>query len=518
MKDLDSKIKNFIRNSISNEITRKNVSTQSNVYVHKKVMTNKADTDGFYSPLALTNSPADVSQTLVLVDKEPELNWGHECEYRMYNGDTGDHIETIQAQFPPASFIINNEDYESVGPLAQLKSLSKGNIEIKPIPGLSKLNVTITGNKYAILFSGMSNNRHLNDLEYLYRVLIDIYNFDPNNITVLNFDGTLNYSGSPKPVGNWPGDNTPYRIKINGQGSKSSLESTLDSYKNKLSCDDLLLIHANNHGGGPTVQGGTQPCTLCCYPSWGSFTDVMFGDKLKAFPQFDTLVVMMEQCHSGGFSNPTITNSTANATVFSAACLPWKGSAGGADFDPYAYNWIKKIGENNQVTVHDAYVYAKGHTVSYDTPNEADKPKDCGKSITLKGGSMPTKLIGIQAACNNKYVCAEDGGNQPLIANRDWIRGWETFKLVDLGSGKVAMQACNGKYVCAEDGGNQPLIANRDWIRGWETFEYIDKGNNKFALKACNGKYVCTEDGGSKSLIANRDAIGSWETFSLILT
>ena len=41
-----------------------------------------------------------------------------------------------------------------------------------------------------ILYSGMSNMRHLNDLEFCYRMLIDRYAFDPKNIYVLNYDGT----------------------------------------------------------------------------------------------------------------------------------------------------------------------------------------------------------------------------------------------------------------------------------------------------------------------------------------
>jgi hypothetical protein len=154
--------------------------------------------------------------------------------------------------------------------------------------------------------------------------------------------------------------------------------------------------------------------------------------------------------------------------------------------------------------------------VSLVCPTSGCRGEDCTRTTEF-ANLIGTKLIGIQAMCNNKYVCAEDAGNKSLIANRDLIRGWETFKLIDLGSGKVAMQAVNGKYVCAEEGGKLPLIANRDWIRGWETFEYIDKGNSKFALKAWNGKYVCAEERGSKPLIANRDWIRGWEIFSLKL-
>lgn len=336
-----------------------------------------ADSSDLHNLPKTANSPSAIPQVLVLVDKEPECNWAHKCEYKMFNGNTGEYIETIQALLPPASFILNYEDYEPVGTLVKPKPISEGNITLKPIPGLDKLFNSVNGKKYAVLFSGMSNNRHLNDLEYLYRVLIDIYNFDPQNITVLNYDGTLNYSGSPKPIKKWPGDNTDYRIRINGAGTRDSLINAINNYKNRITADDLLFIHTNNHGGGP------DPCTICCYPDWDSLTDVEFGEKLAAFPQFDTLVVMMEQCHSGGFSDKTIQNSKASKTVFSAACLPDRSSMGGSDFDPYAYNWIKKVSESSQITVYDAYVYAKEHTDSYDTPNEADKPQDCCRHITL---------------------------------------------------------------------------------------------------------------------------------------
>ena len=171
-----------------------------------------------------------------------------------------------------------------------------------------------------------------------------------------------------------------------------------------------------------------------------------------------------------------------------------------------------------------------GNSFGEENPYDPGSPKEkgyfriaygeCGidDSMNTIDSFVSTKLVGIKALCNNKYVCAEDAGAKPLIANRDWIRGWEKFEVIDKGNNKIALKACNGKYVCAEDAGNKPLIANRDWIRGWEIFEYIDKGGNKFALKACNGKYVCAEDAGNKPLIANRDWIKGWEMFSRVLT
>jgi hypothetical protein len=156
-------------------------------------------------------------------------------------------------------------------------------------------------------------------------------------------------------------------------------------------------------------------------------------------------------------------------------------------------------------------------TVSWAPEDYVD---DCGQYTKVISSAEVDihyhKQIALRAAANNKYVCAENGGNLPLIANRDGIGSWETFGLIDLGNNKVALLAVNGKYVCAENGGNLPLIANRNGIGSWETFDLINLGNNNIALKAVNGKYVCAENGGNLPLIANRNGIGSWETFGLI--
>ena len=54
------------------------------------------------------------------------------------------------------------------------------------------------GQRFAILFSGMSNVRHVNNLEFMYRMLVDDYAFDEANICVLNYDGSLNYRTGPR--------------------------------------------------------------------------------------------------------------------------------------------------------------------------------------------------------------------------------------------------------------------------------------------------------------------------------
>jgi type 1 glutamine amidotransferase len=138
-------------------------------------------------------------------------------------------------------------------------------------------------------------------------------------------------------------------------------------------------------------------------------------------------------------------------------------------------------------------------------------PADC---------SVPTgpSVISLRARVNGRYVTAENGGSQPLIANRTAIGPWEQFDQIDAGGGLVALRAhANNNYVCAENAGASALIANRTAVGSWEKFQLIRNADGSVSLKAnANGRYVTAENAGASALIANRTAIGSWEEFDLI--
>lgn len=127
----------------------------------------------------------------------------------------------------------------------------------------------------------------------------------------------------------------------------------------------------------------------------------------------------------------------------------------------------------------------------------------------------PAKPIALRAN-NGQYLCAELGGGGIVSATRNWIGGWETFGLVNLGSGNAAIRASNGQYVCAEGGGGNRVVADRSARSYWETFGLEDLGNGNVALKASDGHYVCAELGGGDDVVANRPSRGAWETFKLI--
>jgi hypothetical protein len=107
-------------------------------------------------------------------------------------------------------------------------------------------------------------------------------------------------------------------------------------------------------------------------------------------------------------------------------------------------------------------------------------------------------------------------GGSPLTAALPTAT--ETFTIADLGGGSVALRsAATGKYVCADQAGAAPLVADRDAIGLWETVTRVPNPDGSVSFRsAANGRYVCAEDGGAGALIANRAAIDPWESFDLV--
>ena len=139
--------------------------------------------------------------------------------------------------------------------------------------------------------------------------------------------------------------------------------------------------------------------------------------------------------------------------------------------------------------------------------------------IGLDGGSTgTTRAISLRSHANGQYVCADNAGVAPLIANRTAIGPWETFDLIDQGNGNVALRShANNEIVTADNAGASPLIANRTTVGGWETFQLVHNGDGSVSLKAqADNDYVTADNAGASPLIANRTAIGPWEEFDLI--
>lgn len=319
--------------------------------------------------------PLERDTIMVFADDAPRYNWAHACRYLLHDAKTGEMYREVRAQFPP---YMGNDVPRTYEVFHQPVRIADAGLYYPILPIFRCPIRWPKGRRYAVLFAGASNNRHTNDLEFLYRTLRDIYGFAAGDIYVLNYDGTINYNGGPKPVANWPGDSTAYRMPVNGKGTKADLDSVLNTLKGKLKTDDLLLIHTNNHGG----HNGTESY-LCTYTG-ADYLASDFAAKLGTLPKYACLMVMMEQCHSGGFNAGILAHSTAKLTSVSSACEELRSSIGGADFDPFARDWMAAmtgdtpyggalasnpdVDSSGKVSAREAHNYADSVKDPYDTP------------------------------------------------------------------------------------------------------------------------------------------------------
>jgi len=147
-----------------------------------------------------------------------------------------------------------------------------------------------------------------------------------------------------------------------------------------------------------------------------------------------------------------------------------------------------------------------------------------GYTATTSGNSwqvarklVPGTNVSLQAVgANSKYVTAPST-TSPLIASSTTVGALQTFNVVDMGGGKVALKnTSSNQYVCADNAGASSLIANRPSAGAWETFMEVVAGSGNIALMAMvNDQYVTAENAGANPLIANRTSVGGWETFAV---
>jgi hypothetical protein len=298
---------------------------KTNLYVDERVIPS-GETIGPGRQKIVTKRPS----ILVFADDQPDADFSHPCRYLFYDSESGSLHNEVKAQFPPyaaakqKTFKVFHEPVKLM-PLYVMHRLR---------PYLRCPILLPDGNRFAILFSGMSNVRHVNNLEFLYRTLVDEYAFKPSNIYVLNYDGTLNSQDGVPP--SYVGDTTPFRMTITGEGTRSVFETAVDELKPQMKSHDLLFVYTGNHGGWDYTPGSAD---LCTYPNWDGYHASDMATKLSELPHFRNLLVMMSQCHSGGFNAPILASSTADATSVAASVSEPNSSSVSYDWNYFARDW-----------------------------------------------------------------------------------------------------------------------------------------------------------------------------------
>ncbi len=140
-------------------------------------------------------------------------------------------------------------------------------------------------------------------------------------------------------------------------------------------------------------------------------------------------------------------------------------------------------------------------------------------SVTYNTVKLSNGKYSIKSVANGKYVAAENGGSETIVANRGSYGGsWETFYLINNDDGTVSIKAdANNKYVCAVLDEENQLVPRSDNVGTWEKFQIYKISDTEYGLRSAeNGKYVKADlDNGGK-LIAGSDSIaGAWEAFNI---
>jgi hypothetical protein len=361
---------------------------------------------------------------LVFVDEMPGANYGHPCRYQFHSPVTGQLLQEEAAQFPPsvAEPGILVEDFHAPLRVKYSRPVVFGQSGWQRAPWPWLLG---DDNRYALLFtSQISNQRHVEDLEFAYRTLRHRCGFRADHIWVLCYDGTI--ASVDGPIGNWVGDNTPYEMVVSAAATKQNLQNALTDISNRMNSNSMLFVHTNNHG---------SPSGLCVDNS-SVVTPSEWGTMLSGMNPFGTLVVTMEQCFSGAFAQPTLNHSRAVQTSFASAVPADKVSAGDAHFDPWARVWFESVSgqtaygaalpadpdtnHNHRVSVKEAFNYsAANDPATIDDPQYADAPLGCGAFIYL---TRPPSILDILRALIDRLAQIDQwvGPNPPDPAP-DWV-------------------------------------------------------------------------------------------------
>jgi hypothetical protein len=283
--------------------------------------------------------------------------------------------------------------------------------------------------KYAILFSGgidKSNNhiRYWNDLKFMYSTLINKYGFSKNNFAVLYADGK--------------GLDT--QMPVHYSATQTNLETVFDLLRKDSTGKDFVFIFTTNHGGG-FCNAGLQYLGTMYYDLGGRFdanvdegaADIIVekkynmdlnsdGDKFDTVSwdeelcswggsifdddlgnmfanlKYKTMVIVMEQCFSGGLIRDIGQNRTNMVIMSAAAESEVSYSMNSGSYDEFSYYFTCAINgadpsgktvnadtnNDKKVSMVEAFNYAR----SKDTQPETSQYEDSGDGISHPG-KMP---------------------------------------------------------------------------------------------------------------------------------
>jgi hypothetical protein len=134
--------------------------------------------------------------------------------------------------------------------------------------------------------------------------------------------------------------------------------------------------------------------------------------------------------------------------------------------------------------------------------------------------------VALRSLGTNQYLCAENVGTEPLVANRTAIGPWETFEwqpaplfdgLKNAPQSIRITSAATSTYVSAVNGKPDNNLTTSTATGSLTKFRVMDEGSGRVSIKAMGTDfYVSALEPTTHTLIANAAEAGPWETFEWI--
>jgi V8-like Glu-specific endopeptidase len=188
-----------------------------------------------------------------------------------------------------------------------------------------------------------------------------------------------------------------------------------------------------------------------------------------------------------------------DTTAHGFAC---PGDSGGPTLN--ADNEVIAVMSAGACTTPGAGTDAKGDVVAH--------AKEISNMAAVYGRAQVCELCGSYSfrTQDGHYLQARYGGGAELTAEGEQAAEWESFRLVGMGGGFLALQSENGMFVSASPDGD--VTADAELVGMNESFYHSN--DYSFLQSAGTDLYVSAENGGGGEVHANRSERGDWETFS----
>lgn len=356
------------------------------------------------------NPPAPLSNTrgewVIFVDPEPGKGWKHTAYISRVPKvcSTTGFIPALESvQMPPDDILIPLDVTNKYGSNATLKPKVERNSNLNENNALS--------NHYAIILSGGYNassnyDRYWNDCSFIYQTLVNKYGVPKSNIVPLLSDGndpaadmfvlsTNKYVSQPLDL-DFDG---VYEIEL--AATKTNLTNTISDFGNKINKGEHLFIFVIDHGG--TLDYDSQ--SYICLWNQQVIHDYELAQLLAPLCEKGIIVnAVLGQCFSGGFIDDLEKAGCVVATASSGSESSW--SCPNIPYDEFVYKWTSALNEmdahgnriesdldgNGQISMLEAFEYAKKYDIVPETPQYSSNPLHLGKELSFNNIPQPVDL------------------------------------------------------------------------------------------------------------------------------